>query len=591
MSNLDRVQFGGETVDRRTAAMLAEAERIANLTDPDIGRFHLCQGCWSHAAASAGTHAGPGAFDMYTKGYTKEQKEIVGLALRSVGFASWRRYANQGNWQEHWHGIAMGTEGLPPLAQSQVESYRRGRTGLVGDAADDQPRPSQILTWEQYQQEHPTGAGAGTATATDQPGEPGAGAYAIEPGRELAVELDSDADGLSDSFEELAGTRARLADSDGDGLSDGYEPSRSHTDPLSVDTDGDGVPDGVEVGEGTDAGRQPGVAGVVGSGVFAEKVGPRTPDADRDGLSDRFERLVGTKARRADSDGDDLADATEVALGTNPTLADSDHDGLTDGIEVASGSNALSSFTDARGRTVRTAAWTAERAYAARTGKDPDPDRPDLWAIPDGEQLGGRPLLPGAGREDRDTDGDGLTDAFEALARTDVHRADTDRDGLSDGHEALTSRTDPRRADTDGDGTADGAEVGDGSDAGRAPGTGGVVGTGAAAARAAAEDADADGLSDRTEKLLRTRRHRADSDGDQLPDATELSLGTDPRLADTDADGLADGVEIRYGGDPLAAGGGLGAGLTAGIGAGLGPGTPPPDAPHPPDDLVDADLP
>ncbi|MEW3744803.1 hypothetical protein QOZ75_29445, partial [Pseudomonas aeruginosa] len=91
-------------VDRRTAAMLKEAQRLANAKDPSIGKFHLCQGCWSHASASAGTHGGPGAFDMYTASYSAEQKEIIGLSLRTVGFASWSRARIPGKWEEHWHG-------------------------------------------------------------------------------------------------------------------------------------------------------------------------------------------------------------------------------------------------------------------------------------------------------------------------------------------------------------------------------------------------------------------------------------------------------------------------------------------------------
>src|SRR5699024_5843915 len=69
-----------------------------------------------------------------------------------------------------------------------------------------------------------------------------------------------------------------------------------------------------------------------------------------------------------------------------------------------------------------------------------------------------------------DSDGDGLTDAFERLAGTDPFSADTDSDGLSDGEEALGTRTDPLSADTDGDGISDVQELADGTDAGSLPG-------------------------------------------------------------------------------------------------------------------------
>ncbi len=57
-------------------------------------------------------------------------------------------------------------------------------------------------------------------------------------------------------------------------------------------------------------------------------------DSDHDGLTDAFERSVGTNPFDADTDHDGLSDSLEVSLGTNPTDADSDHDGRTDGAEV-----------------------------------------------------------------------------------------------------------------------------------------------------------------------------------------------------------------------------------------------------------------
>lgn len=576
MGKLDRVTFGGEVVDRRTAAMLAEAQRLANEKDPSIGRFDLTQGSWSHVSASAGTHSGPGAFDMHTEGFDQEQKDIIGLALRTVGFASWRRDRIPGTWEEHWHGIAMGTEGLPPLAAGQVESYRDGRTGLRGDGVDDQERPSRILTWEQYQAERGRDDGADAAAAADDEARTTSASYDIDAGRALEVEKDSDRDGLTDSFEDLAGTDPEVADTDEDDLSDGYEATVSRTDPLRADTDRDDSSDAAELLRGTDPGRLPGVAGVVGSGVFAERVGPKTPDADRDGLSDRHEELTGTDEDAADTDEDGLADGQEAALGLDPTRVDSDNDGFGDAFEVEHGSDALSSFVDTDGHVVRTAAWTPERAYALRTGKDPDPSAPDAWAIPPGERLGVS-VLPGAGDEDRDTDRDGLTDAFEALAGTDREERDTDGDGLRDGVEVLRWRTDPTRADTDRDGEDDRREVTRGTGAGTAQR---VSGSGAAAESASeARDGDADGLSDRHEKLLKTDADESDTDEDDLADALELALGTDPLLGDTDGDGVSDGLEVRYSSDPLAVGSTLGSGvLDQGLGQPApGPGGATPD--------------
>jgi len=60
-----------------------------------------------------------------------------------------------------------------------------------------------------------------------------------------------------------------------------------------------------------------------------------------------------------------------------------------------------------------------------------------------------------------DTDGDGLTDAYERLvSKTDPHNPDTDGDGFSDWDEIFVHGTDPLNPDTDGDGIPDGDEVG-----------------------------------------------------------------------------------------------------------------------------------
>jgi len=88
---------------------------------------------------------------------------------------------------------------------------------------------------------------------------------------------------------------------------------------------------------------------------------------------------------------------------------------------------------------------------------------------------------------DKDSDGDGLTDAEEEALGTDPALADTDDDGLDDAVE-VEGGTDPLNADTDADGVWDGDEAG---------------------------------------------------------------LGTDPLNADTDADGWSDGDEVAGGTNPL----------------------------------------
>ena len=107
----------------------------------------------------------------------------------------------------------------------------------------------------------------------------------------------------------------------------------------------------------------------------------------------------------------------------------------------------------------------------------------------------------------------------DAMARTAFFRlatqADTDGDGLSDAYEAWTLGTDPANPDTDGDGLQDGVEL--------------ILGTDPLGA-----DTDGDGLCD----------------GDGLTNADECAYGTDPRNKDTDGDGTGDAVEIAQCSDP-----------------------------------------
>ncbi|MEW5988491.1 MAG: protein kinase [Chloroflexota bacterium] len=87
-----------------------------------------------------------------------------------------------------------------------------------------------------------------------------------------------------------------------------------------------------------------------------------------------------------------------------------------------------------------------------------------------------------------DRDGDGLSDAQEAIVETNPDNPDSDSDGLTDGEEVLTHGSDPRNRDTDGDLLLDGDEV----------------------------------------NRFKTRPTNPDSDGDGVRDGVEIDQGTDP---------------------------------------------------------------
>ena len=148
-----------------------------------------------------------------------------------------------------------------------------------------------------------------------------------------------------------------------------------------------------------------------------------------------------------------------------------------------------------------------------------------------------------------DTDKDGLLDTDEYLAGTDPTKADTDGDGLSDADEVKVYKTDPKKKDTDGDGIGDAAEVNGSGNAFDGKPT-----------NPTKADTDGDGLSDYEEVNpaiggFLTNPNSADTDGDGMDDDVEISHGynpTDPSdgLSDDDEDGLDLTHEILTGADP-----------------------------------------
>lgn len=130
-------------------------------------------------------------------------------------------------------------------------------------------------------------------------------------------------------------------------------------------------------------------------------------DSDSDGLTDLYEKQVGSDPNKSDTDGDGLTDSEEVNIyGTNPLLTDSDGDGHSDKSEIDSGF---------------------------------DPTKPDAKLA--------------------DTDNDGLYDLIEITRSYNPNKPDTDGDGLADGDELNVYGTSPVLSDTDGDKFSDGDEV------------------------------------------------------------------------------------------------------------------------------------
>ena len=89
-----------------------------------------------------------------------------------------------------------------------------------------------------------TACGGGSSSGSDEDDSDAQGIFGST--------VDTDNDGLTDTFEDTIGTNPNLFDTDGDGLDDGAEQDIHFTNPLEADSDGDGTSDFDEVNAGTD---------------------------------------------------------------------------------------------------------------------------------------------------------------------------------------------------------------------------------------------------------------------------------------------------------------------------------------------------
>jgi hypothetical protein len=216
-------------------------------------------------------------------------------------------------------------------------------------------------------------------------------------------------------------------DTDGDGLDDGDE-RRLGTDPTvsdgdrAFDDDGDGLVNFEETDGWTvtfeGVSTTPFEAGptVVCTPTSATGCGGAVPtsdtddvDTDGDGISDRYERDLGTNPRDPDTDGDGLTDAEEVAfvpaedryeLVYDPLDADIDDDGRSDFEEL---NDAI---------VVRVDGEDPRPVFSDPFLADADND---LLADSDEATFGTDPTAGG-----NDTDGDGTDDRIEVLRNQDL---------------------------------------------------------------------------------------------------------------------------------------------------------------------------
>lgn len=453
----------------------------------------------------------------------------------------------------------------------------------------------------------PTDPALAAQTIGTAPPEPATG-EAVDLLTDPGSEVDSDADGLTDAFERMIGSRADLADSDADGLGDAYETVVSGTSTVLADSDSDALTDSAEVALGTDGG---------------------TWDTDNDGASDGVEVRFGTDPLLAESgtvpEPDPLpqpvagpAAATESAqlpgtnggaslaglfveraleqrgdtyvFGAEASLDDPDPGSFdcseltqwaADQVGVTIPDGAMYQYLDLKGQGQLMTVEEALRTPGALLfyfSDEPTPggSRPGAAhvaiSLGDGRTIEARGSSYGVNTFDGGDPGErfnfaGMIPQMSGTASADVLATfggevgaslgaadpalaldpDADNDGLSDAFERLVG-LDPMSSDTDSDGISDAEE--------QLGGPRELTGQELTAALAeqgldAAGDEDADGLSNRYEVRHLLDARSADTDADGLSDSTEIALGTDPTALDSDHDGISDQAEVGFGTDPL----------------------------------------
>jgi hypothetical protein len=241
-------------------------------------------------------------------------------------------------------------------------------------------------------------------------------------------------------------------------------------------------------------------------------------------------------AENADSDGDGIPDINEILNVTHGGNFGSDLEGPV----FFTGTNALQASGPINGTNMY----------------NPDSDGDGLS---DGyEAFRGSYLNPTNPRDAAvDSDGDGKGFKAEILAGTDPfhNNNDNDGDGLSNALESSRYHTNSNLADTDNDGLPDAFEISIGSNPLVARQEL-VSAQFQAALMVGWQDADGDWMPDAYENLYSfLNSHSAgdaeqDFDGDGLTNYQEYKLGTRPDLVDTDGDGMPDGWEVAYGFNP-----------------------------------------
>lgn len=255
-------------------------------------------------------------------------------------------------------------------------------------------------------------------------------------------------------------------------------------------------------------------------------------DSDSDGLSDKYERTIGTEPYLADTDGDGIDDGIEIGKNLNSPL-DSDNDSIINALDFDDDNDGLPTILEDKSRK-----YTDIDKDGIKNHLDTDSDND---GVPDGIEAG---LL------NKDTNYDGIDDAFGLDQQGAVDKngdgindnfklPDSNKNGVADYLDSSVTNSEITKSNNKKN-TAKDTEL--------------VVEIRKPKAIPLKEqtpkkviinhytDTDNDGLLDAQERMLGTNPFKRDSDGDTVSDAIEIGLDINSPL-DSDHDGIIDALD------------------------------------------------